>query len=86
MQAPIAAKNLIAVMEGKQPTELYNGYAACPIITEYGKILMCEFDYKKEALPSMPFIDASKEQWSSWLLKVYVLKPMYFYGMLNGIM
>lgn len=86
MQAPIAAKNLIAVMEERQPTELYNGYAACPIITEYGKILMCEFDYKKEALPSMPFIDASREQWSAWLLKVYVLKPMYFYGMLNGIM
>ena len=86
MQVPIAAKNLIAIMEGKAPEEKYNGYAACPIVTEYGKVLMCEFDYNKDPLPSMPFIDASKEQWSSWLLKVYLLKPMYFYGMLNGLM
>lgn len=86
MQAPIAAKNLIALMEGKEPTEKYNGYAACPIITEYGKVLLCEFDYDKKPLPSLPFVDQSKEQWAAWILKVYILKPMYFYGMLNGYM
>lgn len=86
MQVPVAARNLIALMEGKQPEHKYNGYAACPIITEYGKVLMCEFDYDKNPLPTMPFVDASKEQWVSWLLKVYILKPMYFYGMLKGYM
>lgn len=86
IQVPVAAKNLISLMEGKEPLEKYNGYAACPIITEYGKVLMCEFDYDKKPLPTMPFIDASKEQWASWLLKVYFLKPMYFYGMLKGYM
>lgn len=86
IQVPIAAKNLIALMEGKAPEEKYNGYAACPIITEYGKVLMCEFDYDKTPLPTMPIIDSSKEQWASWLMKVYFLKPMYFHGMLNGLM
>lgn len=86
MQVPVAAKNLISLMEGKEPQEKYNGYAACPIVTEYGKVLMCEFDYDKKPLPTMPFVDASKEQWVSWLLKVYFLKPMYFYGMLKGYM
>ncbi len=85
-QVPIAAKNLIALMEGKEPTERYNGYAACPIVTDYGHVLLCEFDYDKNPDISFPFtlIDTSKEQWLAWLLKVYILKPLYFYGMLKG--
>lgn len=81
-QVPIAAKNLISLMEGKEPAEKYDGYAACPIVTDYGHVLLCEFNYKKEAQNSFPFtlLDTSKEQW----VKVYFLKPMYFYGMLNG--
>lgn len=35
-QVPIAAKNLISLMEGKEPAEKYDGYAACPIVTDYG--------------------------------------------------
>lgn len=85
-QVPIAAKNLISLMEGKEPAEKYDGYAACPIVTDYGHVLLCEFNYKKEAQNSFPFtlLDTSKEQWAAWLLKVYFLKSMYFYGMLNG--
>ncbi len=86
MQVPVAAKNLISLMEGKGPTEKYDGYAACPIVTDYGHVLLCEFDYDKKPATSFPFtlLDTSKEQWAAWLLKVYVLKPLYFYGMLNG--
>ena len=85
-QVPIAAKNLIALMEGKEPTEKYDGSAACPIVTDYGHVLLCEFDYNKDPEISFPFtlIDTSKEQWLAWLLKVYILKPLYFYGMLKG--
>lgn len=86
VQVPLAAKNLISLMEGKEPTEKYNGYAACPIVTDYGHVLLCEFNYDKKPETSFPFtmLDTSKEQWMAWLLKVYVLKPMYFNGMLNG--
>lgn len=85
-QVPIAAKNLISLMEGKEPVEKYDGYAACPIVTDYGHVLLCEFNYKKEPESSFPFsmMNPSKELWAAWLLKVYFLKPMYFYGMLNG--
>ncbi|MDL2305558.1 NAD(P)/FAD-dependent oxidoreductase [Bacteroides sp. OttesenSCG-928-D19] len=87
VQVPVAAKNLVALMEGKEPQERYNGYAACPIVTEYGRVLLCEFDYEKKQQISFPFnllFDMSKEQWAAWILKVRILKPMYFYGMLNG--
>ena len=72
--------------QSKEPTEKYDGYAACPIVTDYGHVLLCEFDYNKDPEISFPFtlIDTSKEQWLAWLLKVYILKPLYFYGMLKG--
>lgn len=85
-QVPVAAMNLISLMDGKTPTEKYNGYAACPIITDYGHVLLCEFDYDKNPQPSFPFtlLDMSKEQAAAWQLKVKVLKPLYYHGMLNG--
>lgn len=86
-QVPVAVENLCALMEGKAPTAKYNGYAACPIVTDYGHVLLCEFDYNKKPLTSFPFtmLDTSKEQWAAWLLKVYILKPFYFHLMLRGL-
>ncbi len=86
-QAPIAVANLISLMEGNAPTVKYDGYAACPIITDYGHLIMAEFDYAKNEKRSFPFsmMDMSKESRLGWLLKVYGLKPMYFYGMLSGL-
>ncbi|MGE4568237.1 MAG: hypothetical protein AB7C90_03525 [Bacteroidales bacterium] len=40
----------------------------------------------KNPMPTFPVIDSSKEQAAFWLLKKYILKPVYFYGMLNGWM
>ena len=86
-QAPIAVENLCALIAGKSPTASYNGYAACPIITDFGHVIMAEFDYEKKAVPSFPFsmMDTSRELRSAWWLKKYVLKPMYFKLMLRGL-
>lgn len=88
IQVPVAARNLISLMEGKVPEETYNGYAACPIVTDYGHVLMCEFNYKKEPEISFPFtmFNMSREQRLAWFVKVYMLKPIYFHGMLKGRM
>jgi sulfide:quinone oxidoreductase len=85
MQAPVAAANLIALMEGKAPPLKYNGYSACPIITEYGKVLMCEFGYDEKLLPTIPFLDPAVERGMWWTLKVHGLMPMYYHGMLKGL-
>ncbi|KAJ2894713.1 hypothetical protein MKZ38_007290 [Zalerion maritima] len=47
-QAPIMVDNILSVMNGKEPTEEYDGYASCPLLTEYGKVLLCEFKYGGE--------------------------------------
>lgn len=85
MQAPVAAANLVALMEGKAPPMKYNGYSACPIITEYGKVLMCEFGYDEKLLPTIPFLDPAIERGMWWTLKVHGLMPMYYHGMLKGL-
>ena len=86
-QAPVAVENLCALIAGKEPKAVYDGYAACPIITDFGHVLMAEFDYAKHHCPSFPFsmFDTSKELRSAWLLKLYVLKPLYFRLMLKGL-
>lgn len=87
-QLPIAVGNLLDMMQGKEPSHTYNGYACCPIVTDYGHVLLCEFDYEKKADITFPFslLDMSQEQWAGWLLKRYFLKPMFFHGMLTGLM
>ena len=74
-QVPIAAKNLIALMEGKEPTEKYNGYAACPIVTDYGHVLLCEFDYEKKPDISFPFLD---DRYIKRAMACLDLKGIYF--------
>lgn len=86
MQAPIAAANLVSLIEGKEPILKYNGYSACPIVTEYGKVLMCEFGYDDKLMPTIPWLDPAIERGMWWLLKVHGLKPMYYDGMLKGLM
>jgi len=77
VQAPIAAANLISLMEGQAPSHRYDGYTACPIVTQYGKVLLAEFGYDKKPRPSLPFLDPGREHEAGWLLKVHLLRPMY---------
>ncbi len=83
-QYPVCGNNLIEVMDGKEPTSKYNGYTVCPLITEIGSVMLLEFNWTKKPTPSFPF-DPTKSRWMWWALKVYALRPMYFYGMLKGM-
>lgn len=82
-QAPVLARNLQAVMAGREPTARYDGYTSCPLVTGYGKLVLAEFDYDKQPEETFPF-DQSKERLSMYLLKKYLLPRLYWYGMLKG--
>jgi len=83
---PIMVDNLIAVMENKELKAKFDGYTVCPLKVEYGKIIMAEFDYDGPA-PSMPFMsDISQKRWLWWAFDLYMLKPMYQYLMMRGLM
>lgn len=80
----ICGSNLVSVINGQEPTSIYDGYTACPLITDLGKVMMAEFNYKKEMAPKLPFLDPAQERWLWWFVKVYMLKPMYFHLMLSA--
>jgi sulfide:quinone oxidoreductase len=84
-QAPVLVKNLMAFMEGKQLTGSYNGYTSCPVVTGYGKLVLCEFDYNNKPLETFP-IDQSKERWTMYQLKRRVLPWLYWHKILPGKM
>jgi sulfide:quinone oxidoreductase len=82
-QAPVLVTNLRAAMAGKPLTAKYDGYTSCPVVTGYGSLVLAEFDYDKQPAETFPF-DQSKERWSMWLLKRYLLPILYWHGMLKG--
>ena len=85
-QAPIVAEILLAVLAGKAPMAIYDGYGSCPLTVERGKILLAEFGYGGKLLPSFPkwIIEGTKPQRLSWLLKSEALPWIYWNGMLKG--
>ncbi|MFY9327370.1 MAG: FAD/NAD(P)-binding oxidoreductase [Georgfuchsia sp.] len=82
-QSPILVTNLLAVIAGRQPMANYDGYTSCPLVTGYGKLILAEFDYDLNPCETFPF-DQSKERYSMYLLKRYVLPVMYWEGMVKG--
>jgi sulfide:quinone oxidoreductase len=83
-QAPVVTANLVATIDGRASAARYDGYTACPFVTEYGKVLMAEFNYDKKPAPTLPLLDPGHEHRAGWVLKRHVLKPMYFDAMLRG--
>lgn len=84
-QAPVVVKNLVAAMQGQPLPAKYDGYTSCPLVTGIGKLVLAEFNYKKEPDETFP-VDQSKERWSMWILKRYLLPLFYWHGMLKGRM
>lgn len=82
-EAPVLVQNLLSVMASKSLDKQYDGYACCPLITGYGKVILAEFDYDKKPMPSFP-LDPTKERYSMWLLKKYGLPFLYWNRMLKG--
>jgi len=80
---PIVVGNLVSALEGKPLQEKFDGYTVCPLKTQYGEIIMAEFNYKGLA-PTLPFLDPAKPRFIWWVFDLYQLKPMYWYLMLRG--
>jgi len=83
-QAPVLVENLLAVMESREPPAKYDGYASCPLVTAYDKLLLAEFDYTGKPMPSIPLIDTQRERYDMYLLKRHGLPWMYWNLMLRG--
>ncbi|CAK7199474.1 hypothetical protein SEUCBS139899_002154 [Sporothrix eucalyptigena] len=56
-QAPVLVRNLLAALARQPPAAAYDGYTSCPLLTEYGKVMLAEFKYGGEP----------KETFGDWL-------------------
>lgn len=89
-QVPIVVDNLDLLMKhDKIGTQAYNGYSSCPLVTDYGKMVLAEFDYNNNFTPDpklkqMLISDSSKEHWRLWMLKKYGLPYLYWNKMMKG--
>lgn len=83
-QAPIVAHNLLASLEGKPMPKRYDGYGACPLTVEYGRVVLAEFLYGGKVAPTFPF-DQRKPSRLAWWFKTIIFPKLYWYGMLRGI-
>ena len=60
-----------------------HGYASCPLVTGYGRLILAEFDYDGNVDSRFPF-DTTKERYSMYVLKKDLLPNLYWHGMLQG--
>lgn len=79
-QTYVVVSNLITDLAGGEGIAAYDGYASCPLITGYGKLVLAEFDYNLQPKETFP-IDQSKERRSMYYFKKYFL-PWYYWNVL----
>jgi len=85
-QAPVLVKNLLLAMDGKDTQEKYDGYTSCPLLTEYGKVMLAEFTYggKPRETFSMLGVDQSVPRRAFYYLKKNFFPWVYFNSMVKG--
>ena len=83
-QAPVLVQNMLAHASGQALQGSYDGYASCPLVTGYGRLILAEFDYNGTPCETFPF-DQSQERYSMYAMKAYGLPELYWNGMLKGL-
>lgn len=85
-QTPVLTTNLLGALDGKEPSAVYDGYTSCPLLTEYGKVLLAEFKYGLEVKESFAKfgIDQGRPQRLFYPLKKDFFPWVYYNSMVKG--
>lgn len=86
-EAPILVNNMLLSLEGKEPESTYDGYTSCPLLTEYGKVLLAEFKYgsePKETFGAWLGIDQVTPRRSFYHLKKDFFPWVYYESLVKG--
>lgn len=82
-QIVVVAENLLAGKEDRELTAIYDGYGACPLTVENGKVILAEFGFGGKLLPTFPF-DPTVPRKINWFLKTTIFPWIYWDVMLKG--
>jgi len=85
-QAPVLVQNLLRAMDGKEVQAEYDGYTSCPLLTEYGKVMLAEFTYGGKPKETFSFlgIDQAVPRRAFYYLKKDFFPWVYFQSMVKG--
>ena len=82
-QIVIVAENLQAAKEGRELCNSYDGYGACPLTVENGKVVLAEFGFGGKLLPTFSLSPTVPSRFA-WFLKTKLFPWLYWNGMLKG--
>jgi sulfide:quinone oxidoreductase len=82
-QAPVVAENALAVLDGRAPVAIYDGYGCCPLTVERGKVVLAEFGYGGKLLPTFPG-DWTTARTEAWWMKTTLFPWVYWNLVLKG--
>ena len=81
--APVVAENLLAQLDDREPVMGYDGYGACPLTVEGGKVVLAEFGYGGALMPTFP-LAPEVPRYTQWMLKRHAMPYIYWDMMLKG--
>jgi sulfide:quinone oxidoreductase len=82
-QVVVVARNVLAARDGKPLPSQYDGYGACPLTVERGKVVLAEFGYEGKLMPTFP-LDPTVPRRLAWQMKTILLPWLYWNGILKG--
>ncbi|KAM9312954.1 sulfide:quinone oxidoreductase, mitochondrial [Gastrophryne carolinensis] len=82
-QSAVLDNTISMVMKNKSPSAKYDGYTSCPLVTNYNKVILAEFNYNAQPLETFP-IDQSKERRSMYHMKADLMPFLYWHLLLKG--
>lgn len=85
-EAPVLVRNLLQTMKGKELDASYDGYTSCPLLTQYGKVMLAEFKYggePKETFSKFGFDQATPSR-AFYHLKKDFFPWVYWNAMVKG--
>ncbi len=83
-QAITIQDNLASALEGQKLSSFYDGYSVAPIKTQFGRVLLAEYN-KKGLSPTFP-LDPTKTRWIWWEMDLHLMRTAYFELMMRGMM
>lgn len=82
-QFPVVVSALLDKLGGRAKNDSYDGYGACPLTTEHGRIMLAEFRYGGEVVATFP-LDPRVPRRLYWYMKRYFFPWLYWKVMLKG--
>lgn len=79
-QTPVVVTNLLDAINGKALSAEYDGYAACPLTTSNGKVILAEFTYGGTISTTLPLDSRVPRRFYWWVKRSFI--PWFYWNLL----